>query len=209
MKIFTKYEYIKRIFDIIFAFIILILLTPLLIFILSLIFIFEEGPAIFKQVRVGKKGTNFFIYKFRTMKYIKNEKYNGLVDDGMNETKINARERFKTTQVNDKRITRIGRFIRPIHFDELPQLINIIKGDMSFVGPRPDVPVQEVDYLEKDWHMRISITPGITGLAQLYQCKKLTERNKLDRIYVKRKSFILDFKIILRTIHKLIYLKSN
>ena len=113
------------------------------------------------------------------------------------------------TLKNDSRVLPFGKFLRKSKLNELPQLFNIIQGNMSFVGPRPDVPVQEVDYLEKDWKMRISITPGMTGLAQLYPCKKLIERNNLDRIYVKRRSLILDFIIILRTIKKLFFLKSN
>jgi len=143
------------------------------------------------------------------MHYIKDSKFQGLVNENIKETIENARKRFKTTEFNDNRISKIGRLIRPIHLDELPQLINVIKGNMSFVGPRPDVPVQEIDYEKKDWEMRTSVKPGITGLAQLYPCKKLGERNSLDRIYIKRRSFFLDLYIIIRTIFKLFYLKSN
>ena len=209
MKHISTYELIKRILDILFAILTLFFLSPLLVFVGFSILIFDNGPVIFKQVRVGKKGINFCLYKFRTMKYIKHSKFYGIVNVDINETKKNARERFKTTQINDERISKIGKLIRPIHIDELPQLINILKGNMSFVGPRPDVPVQEVDYLKSDWQMRISVTPGITGLAQIYPCKKLSERNSLDRIYIKRRSLILDFKILIRTLLKLIYLKSN
>ncbi len=209
MKYLLSYDFVKRFLDIVFATLILIFLSPLLIFVYVLILILDKTPVFFSQTRVGKKGRYFRIYKFRTMIYIKNSVFEGLVNENIKETKENARKRFKTTEVNDNRISKIGRLLRPIHLDELPQLVNVIKGDMSFVGPRPDVPVQEIDYRKKDWEMRISVKPGITGLAQLYNCKKLSERNNLDSIYVKRSCFFLDLYILIRTIFKLFYLKSN
>lgn len=143
------------------------------------------------------------------MKYIKDYKFDELINDLSKETIKKAREKFKTTKINDPRISKIGKIIRPIHIDELPQLINVIKGDMSFVGPRPDVPVQKVDYSENFWKLRISLKPGITGLAQLYQCKDLKERNFLDRLYLRKRSFFFDLYILIRTIFKFFYLKSN
>ena len=187
----------------------IILLSPLLILIYLLIFFLDNGPVIFKQLRVGKNGKYFTIYKFRTMKYVKDYKFDGLINELSKMDIEKAREKFKTTKRNDPRISKIGKLIRPIHFDELPQLINVIKGDMSFVGPRPDVPVQKVDYPENFWKMRISLKPGITGLAQLYQCKELSERNNLDLHYLRKKSFIFDLYILIRTLFKLFYLKSN
>ena len=209
LKFIFSYEFLKRNLDILFALLMIILLLPLLILIYLLILFLDNGPVIFKQLRVGKNGKCFTIYKFRTMKYVKDYKFDGLINELSKESLEKAREKFKTTKRNDPRISKIGKLIRPIHFDELPQLINVIKGDMSFVGPRPDVPVQEFDYSKKDWEMRISVKPGITGLAQLYNCKNLSERNNLDRIYVKRSCFFLDFYILKRTIFKLFYLKSN
>ena len=209
MRFIFSYEFLKRNLDILFAIIIVILLSPLLILIYLLIFFLDNGPVIFKQLRVGKNGKHFTIYKFRTMKYIKDYKFGGLIDELSKDTIEKAREKFKTTKKNDPRISKIGKIIRPIHIDELPQLINIIKGDMSFVGPRPDVPVQKVDYAENFWKMRISLKPGITGLAQLYQCKELTERNILDRLYLKKRSFFFDLYILIRTLFKFFYLKSN
>ena len=187
----------------------IILLSPLLILIYLLIFFLDNGPVIFKQLRVGENGEFFTIYKFRTMKYIKDYKFDGLINELSKENIVKARENFKTTKKNDSRISKIGKLIRPIHIDELPQLINVIKGDMSFVGPRPDVPVQKVDYPENFWKMRISLKPGITGLAQLYQCKDLMERNSLDRLYLRKRSFFFDLYILIRTLFKLFYLKSN
>ena len=203
-----SYEFLKRLLDIFFALLLIILISPLLIFIYLLIFFLDKGPVIFKQLRVGKDGKYFTIYKFRSMKYIKDFKFDGLINELSKETIENARERFKTTKINDPRISRIGRFIRPIHIDELPQLINVFKGDMSFVGPRPDVPVQKVDYPENFWKMRISLKPGITGLAQLYKCN-LMERIKLDQLYFRKRSFSFDLYILIRTLFKLLYLKSN
>ena len=143
------------------------------------------------------------------MKYINDYKFDELINDLSKETIKKAREKFKTTKINDPRISKIGKIIRPIHIDELPQLINVIKGEMSFVGPRPDVPVQKVDYSENFWKLRISLKPGITGLAQLYQCNDLMERNILDRLYLRKRSFFFDLYILIRTLFKLIYLKSN
>ena len=209
LKSIFSYEFLERNLDILFALLMIILLSPLLILIYLLILFLDNGPVIFKQLRVGKNGKCFTIYKFRTMKYIKDNKFGGLIDELSKETIQKAREKFKTTKRNDPRISKIGKLIRPIHFDELPQLINVIKGDMSFVGPRPDVPVQKVDYPENFWKMRISLKPGITGLAQIYQCKELMERNILDRLYLRKRSFLFDLYILIRTFFKLIYLKSN
>ena len=187
----------------------IIVLSPLLILIYLLIFFLDNGPVIFKQLRVGENGEYFTIYKFRTMKYIRDYKFDTSLKELSKETIENARKKFITTKRNDPRISKIGKLIRPIHIDELPQLINVIKGDMSFVGPRPDVPVQKVDYSENFWKMRISYKPGITGLAQVYQCKELMERNILDRLYFRKRSFFFDLYILIRTLFKLIYLKSN
>lgn len=209
LKFIFSYEFLKRNLDILFALLMIILLSPLLILIYLLILFLDNGPVIFKQLRVGKNGKCFTIYKFRTMKYVKEYKFDGLINELSKESLEKAREKFKTTKRNDPRISKIGKLIRPIHFDELPQLINVIKGDMSFVGPRPDVPVQKVDYTENFWKMRISLKPGITGLAQIYQCKELMERNILDRLYLRKRSFLFDLYILIRTFLKLIYLKSN
>ena len=209
LKFIFSYEFLKGNLDILFALLMIILLSPLLILIYLLILFLDNGPVIFKQLRVGKNGKYFTIYKFRTMKYVKDYKFDGLINELSKETLVKAREKFKTTKRNDPRISKIGKLIRPIHFDELPQLINVIKGDMSFVGPRPDVPVQKVDYKENFWRMRISLKPGITGLAQIYQCKELMERNILDRLYLRKRSFLFDLYILIRTFLKLIYLKSN
>ncbi len=158
--------------------------------------------AVIKLNRIGYGGYNIGIYKFRTMHPYSEFLQSSLYEEGrLNEDgdKIN----------NDFRVTKWGKVLRKLWIDELPQLINVLKGDMSFVGPRPDVPVQKFDYREKFWKMRTSIIPGITGLAQLYPCHKLIERNSLDRIYLKKRSFFFDLNIIIRTIFKLFYLKSN
>ena len=209
LKYIFSYEFLKRFFDIIFVLFLLIPIIPILTSIYLLIFFFDKGPVIFKQIRVGKGGSYFTIYKFRTMKSAKGYNFKRSHNEIANLILENSRQKFQTTKINDSRISKIGRIIRPIHLDELPQLINVLKGDMSFVGPRPDVPVQKFDYREKFWEMRTSIIPGITGLAQLYPCHKLIERNSLDRIYLKKRSFFFDLNIIIKTIFKLFYLKSN
>lgn len=209
LKDILSYEFLKRLFDIIFVFLVIIPISPVFTLIYIFIFFFDNGPVIFKQIRVGKNGTFFTIYKFRTMKFIKKPQFDGLLNDISLASKEYSRENFKTTEINDSRITKIGRLIRPIHLDELPQLVNVLKGDMSLVGPRPDVPVQKFDYQENFWKMRISVMPGITGLAQLHPCEKLFQRNNLDRIYVKKRSFLFDLNILIKTVFKLFYLKSN
>tara|TARA_B100001989_G_C24536051_1_gene464464 strand:+ start:342 stop:986 length:645 start_codon:yes stop_codon:yes gene_type:complete len=209
LKDILCYEFLKRLFDIIFVFLVIIPIAPVFIVIYILIFFFDNGPVIFKQIRVGKNGIFFTIYKFRTMKFINNPQFDGLLNDISEGNKEYSRKNFKTTEINDSRITKIGRLIRPIHLDELPQLFNVLKGDMSLVGPRPDVPVQKLDYRENFWNMRISVMPGITGLAQLYPCEKLSQRNNLDRLYVKKRSFLFDFNILIKTVFKLFYFKSN
>ena len=176
-----------KFYDIFFSSIILFFLSPLLFLILIICF-FESGNPIFIQKRVGKNQKPFHLIKFRTMK-------------------VNTPS-MASHLINKRSITRFGRVIRLLKFDELPQLINVIKGDMSLVGPRPDAPVQAYDYEKSFWEKRVSVMPGITGFAQLYKCPKLSDRNYYESIYIKKRSFFFDLIIIFRTIFKLFYLRS-
>jgi len=174
----------KRLFDLLCSVPLLVILSPLLLLV-AIIMKFEgKGPIIFKQKRGGYKQKHFYIYKFRTM--IQNAENTGLG--------------YKTEK-NDPRITRVGNVLRKYSIDELPQLINIIKGDMSIVGPRPALTVQTDNYNNYQLQ-RLQVKPGITGLAQINGRNTLTwdERIKWDVEYVNKASLGLDIKIILKTV---------
>lgn len=188
------YLFIKRFFDILISILGIIILSPLLLIVSILIKIESKGPVIFKQKRIGKNCKVFNIYKFRSMK-VDSEK------DGVYESK------------NDKRVTRIGRIIRKLSIDELPQFFNIIKGDMSMIGPRPTLTyhpwkIEEYTPFQKQ---RFNLRPGVTGWAQVNGRKGVewNERIVLDVYYVKNVSFRLDLKIFLKTIFKVIFMKDN
>lgn len=177
----------KRLFDIGISLIALLTLAPLLLG-TALAVAMESGfPVLFRQTRVGLNGRTFGMFKFRSM--VKNAASIGPY--------------FTTT--NDPRITRVGRFIRRTSLDELPQLLNVLTGDMSLVGPRPDVPAQQSLYSEADWAQRCSLRPGITGLAQALYRSDSTEAQRLeaDLRYTREASLWLDLKICWWTVKRL------
>jgi lipopolysaccharide/colanic/teichoic acid biosynthesis glycosyltransferase len=179
--------------DIVFSLLALALLSPVLVA-AGLAVALESGwPVLFKQTRVGLRGCEFGMYKFRSM--VKNAAAIGPYH----------------TATNDPRITRVGRFIRKTSIDELPQIINVLKGDMSLVGPRPDVPVQRADYTEADWAQRCSVRPGITGLAQALYRSNCTQDQRLeaDLRYTRESGLWLDIKIMLMTLKRLSGKGSN
>ena len=200
------YLQIKRFFDYFGSLLILITLSPVLLITSLTILTFDGKPILFKQIRVGKNGNKFTLYKFRSMKF--SNIYSGIGSIENSESASKARSRFKTTSINDKRITRVGKFIRASHIDELPQLYNVLKGDMSLVGPRPDVPAQIADYVKKDWDERISVLPGITGFSQVKFTNSNEERTKNDLFYIQNISFQNDLKILLMTIIKVFKMNS-
>lgn len=176
-------KYIKRELDLILSLIALIVLIPLIIIIYILVRIKLGKPAIFKQKRPGKNEKIFTLYKFRTMTDEKDENGNLLPDA--------------------KRLTKFGKFLRSTSLDELPELINIIKGDMAIVGPRPLL----VEYLElynEEQKHRHDVRPGLTGLAQVNGRNSITweEKFKEDITYIKKITFLGDVKIVLKTIMK-------
>jgi sugar transferase EpsL len=176
---------IKRLFDIIVSLTLIILLAPLILFIALLIWFTMGRPILFRQRRVGYKGQVFTIYKFRTMTEERDENGNLLPDE--------------------QRLTRFGRFLRETSLDELPELFNVLKGNMSLVGPRPLL-VEYLPYYTPEERKRHNMRPGITGWAQVNGRNAITWDQKLalDVWYVDNWSLWLDFKIILMTIIKVI-----
>jgi lipopolysaccharide/colanic/teichoic acid biosynthesis glycosyltransferase len=193
----------KRIFDVFFSILGLIFIFPLLIIIGLIIKLDSKGNAFYIQERIGKKGKSFKIYKFRTM-YLNSDK-KGLLSLGE----------------NDNRITKIGHFLRKFKLDELPQLINILKGEMSFVGPRPEVQ-KYVDLYTKEQLKILNVKPGITDLASIhffeeeqllgksdnpektYITEILPKKIKLNKEYLKNVTLTNDIKIIIKTVYKIL-----
>ncbi|HHP5737876.1 sugar transferase [Bacillus paranthracis] len=196
------YLAVKRCIDFIGALCGIILLSPIFL-IVALLIKYEDpkGPVFFKQVRIGKDGREFYMYKFRSMVIDAEEKLKDLLKH--NEV---SGAMFKMKE--DPRVTRIGKIIRKTSIDELPQLLNVLKGEMSLVGPRPPLPREVKEYTAYD-KQRLLVTPGCAGLWQV------TERNsvgfkemvELDLEYINKRSVIYDLKIILKTIR--IMIKSN
>lgn len=185
----------------------LLAFSPLMILIALLIVLFNGRPIFFMQTRVGRGGKPFSIYKFRTMT-VENGRNSSRSGEVAGESLEEARKRFKTTDPNDRRITGVGKILRKTHLDELPQFINVVNGDMSLVGPRPDVPVQEADYRPRYWRTRCMVKPGITGLAQVISARSTRHRLAMDVWYVKNLTLALDLKILLRTVMSVIRARS-
>lgn len=190
------YKRVKRLLDVILAVAMLVCASPILLLIALIIKLESKGPVLFKQDRRGLKGEPFKIYKFRSMTVGAEQQGTGVYS-------------FK----NDPRVTKVGKFIRKTSIDELPQLINIIKGEMSFIGPRPVLtyhPWKLEEYTEEQMK-RFEVLPGVTGLAQLNGRKELEwpERIKLDIEYVENLSFRLDVKLFFQTIKKVLLMQDN
>jgi len=184
---------LKRIFDVISSFIGLIIISPILIIISLLIKLTSKGPVFFTQERLGKNGKSFKIIKFRTM--VVNAEHIG---DGL-----------KVQSENDSRITPIGKILRKTSLDELPQLFNVLIGQMSLVGPRPPVTYFPYDGYENypDWaKKRFSMKPGVTGLSQVLVRNSVSwdERIVIDNKYIDTFNILLDIKILLKTIVKVL-----
>ena len=176
-------KYIKRILDFILSLMALILLMPLMFVIWLFVRIKLGKPAIFKQQRPGKDEKIFTLYKFRTMTDKKDEQGNLLPDS--------------------ERLTKFGKFLRSTSLDELPELFNILKGDMAIVGPRPQL-VRDMIFMTEEQRKRHTVRQGLTGLAQVNGRNNVTWEEKInyDLEYIKKISFINDVKIIIKTIAK-------
>lgn len=185
---------IKRSMDLLLGGLFLAIASPVMVALSILIQVDSPGPVIFSQKRIGRGGRLFFAHKFRSMRVGAEKEQAQLIE--LNEAKGPL---FKIR--NDPRLTRLGRFIRRTSLDELPQLFNVISGDMSLVGPRPPMPAEVENY--QDWHRRrLDVPPGMTGLSQVSGRSNLTfdEMAMLDIYYVENWSFWLDLWIMLRTI---------
>ncbi|MBN2244624.1 MAG: sugar transferase [Candidatus Aminicenantes bacterium] len=194
----------KRLFDLLFSFIGLLLLQPFFIVIAIMIKVDSIGPVFFRQGRVGKNFRRFMIYKFRTM----------VVDA--------EKKGLRITSGGDRRVTRVGRMLRKFKIDELPQLFNVLKGDMSLVGPRPEVE-EYVKLYEEDYREILKRRPGITDVSSIifreeeavlenqadpegyYKKILLPEKIRLTKEYIEKSSFLYDLKLVLNTLHRIFY----
>lgn len=186
---------VKRTFDLIASSILLVLLSPLFLFIAIAIKATSPGPILFKQIRVGLNGRRFTLYKFRSMVEDADSKKQELLN-------LNEMDGPVFKIKDDPRLTRIGRFLRRTSLDEFPQLINVLKGNMSIVGPRPPLPEEVANYKPRQ-RRRLSMKPGLTCLWQIKGRNRITDFNKwmeLDLWYIDNWSLKLDFKIFLKTI---------
>ncbi len=192
------YRISKRSLDVLFCLVGLLMFLPLMIPLAILIRLESPGPIIFRQIRVGRNRRHFVCYKFRSMVNEAEELKDALTEN--NEAK-GAMFKIK----NDPRITQLGRFLRRSSLDELPQLFNVLKGDMSVVGPRPQIPSEVEQY--EPWHYRrLEVQPGITCLWQISGRSSIgfNEWMKLDSDYVQHRGFFYDMKIILLTLPAII-----
>lgn len=176
-------KFFKRLLDILISVFAILMLSPVFLFFIILIRLTSKGPAVFRQERAGKDGKGFVFYKFRTMR-IDADPFGASPKSG-----------------DDPRLTRTGKFLREYSLDELPQLFNILKGDMSVIGPRP-LYVSQISEWDERQKKRLLVKPGLTGLAQICGRGGLTREEKLelDVKYVETAGFLVDIKVILATI---------
>lgn len=185
MKFLWYRDFFKRLLDIAFSLITLVIFTiPMLIIVICIKLDSRKEPVLFKQTRIGKNNIPFKIYKFRTMS-----------SDAPHQM---ATENFENPEVY---ITKVGRYLRKASLDELPQLFNVLKGDMSIIGPRPLIPQEKKVLAMRDEYGASKILPGITGLAQVHGRDEITDENKAlyDGKYALNVNFILDISIFLKT----------
>jgi lipopolysaccharide/colanic/teichoic acid biosynthesis glycosyltransferase len=184
----------KRAMDILGSFAAIVVFSPVMLAIAMMIKLSSKGPVIFKQQRAGFKGKPFTCYKFRSMVIDAEDQQKELLD-------LNERSGISFKMTHDPRVTRAGKLLRKTSLDELPQFFNVLKGDMSLVGPRP-IPVKEA--MQQDtWHnMRLEVHPGITCLWQIYARNSVSFDSwaRLDIEYIRKRSLLLDLKLLLLTI---------
>lgn len=195
----SPYRYIKRFMDVILATIALVVLSPIFLIIAIAIKIESKGPVFFKHARIGKNGKIIKLYKFRSMVINAEELIKSFTPEQMKEYK----ENYKLT--NDPRITKIGKFLRKTSLDELPQLLNIIKGDLSIIGPRPVV-TDELKKYGTNTEKFLSVTPGLTGYwaANGRSCTTYEQRMQMELYYIDNLSLKMDIKVFFKTIEAVI-----
>lgn len=184
-------QFLKRSFDILFSVIGLVVVSPILLMVFVCVALNFGFPAVFKQPRIGKDGKPFTIYKFRTM--------------------TDARDSNNELLPDDARLTKFGAYLRKFSLDELPQLANVLKGDMSFIGPRPWLPKYFILVSSPERSRRHAVRPGITGMAQINGRDELSydDRFRLDMWYVDNFSIWIDIKILCRTIVYVLHPKAT
>lgn len=194
----SNYRFIKRAFDLFVALVAIIVLSPLLLIISAIVYLGDPGPVVYGQIRIGKNGKAFRMWKFRSM-YMNADK---MIDQLTDEQKKQYYTEFKID--NDPRITPIGNFLRKTSLDELPQFFNVLCNDMSLVGPRPLIESEIQTYYEDTYDTLLAVKPGITGYWQAYARNNATyqsgERQKMEMYYVHNASLWLDIKILFKTV---------
>ena len=191
----TIYRYIKRIIDVVLASIALVVLSPIFLIIALAIKLESKGPVFFKHTRIGKDGKIIKLYKFRSMVTNAEELIKAFTPEQMKEYK----ENYKLT--NDPRITKVGKFLRKTSLDELPQLLNIIKGDLTIIGPRPVI-AEELKKYGTNTEKFLSVTPGLTGYWAANGRSNTTyeQRMKMELYYIDNLSLKMDIKVFFKTI---------
>lgn len=181
-------KYIKRLIDIILSVIGIPFFLLSFIIVAPIIFISDRGPVFYNANRVGKKGKIFKMYKYRSMK--------------VNSPDIRMNDGSTYNSENDPRVTKVGRVIRKTSIDELPQILNVFWGDMSLIGPRPNLPTVPYNELDEEHKHRLEVRPGITGYNQAYFRNSVSaeQRTKNDNYYVDNVSFFMDVKILVQTV---------
>lgn len=204
-----KREFFKRIFDVVAASIIFVLHLPLFVTIAAAIKLDSRGPIFYKQKRVGKNGQEFFLYKFRSMTVGDDddeERKKQMAAFIKDKKKYDPNTALSTKIVNTSRVTGIGKWLRKLSLDELPQLINVLKGEMSLVGPRPCLPYEWAHY--EEWHKRrLSVMPGLTGMWQVSGRSVVGFEDMviLDLHYIQNASLLLDVRVLLKTIPVMLF----
>ena len=194
-----NYMSVKRVFDLVSSTIGLIMLSPIFLILAIIVKLDSKGPVFFAHTRYGKNGKKFKMYKFRTMYENAQDMINDFTPEQMKEWK----ENFKLQ--DDPRITKVGKFLRKTSLDELPQIVNIIKGDLSIIGPRPVIE-EELEKYGENKEKFLSVTPGLTGYWQANGRSSTTyeQRMEMELYYIDHISPKLDFKIFFKTIESVI-----
>ena len=185
-------RYFKRLIDLIVSLIAFPFVLIVIIIITPIIYINDPGPVFYNAIRRGRRGKNFEMMKFRSM--------------FVNSPDLRNSDGSTFNSDNDPRVTKVGRFMRKTSIDEIPQLLNVLKGDMSFIGPRPVLVSIPYDELQGDAKKRLDVRPGITGYSQAYYRNSigLEEKYKYDCYYADHISFLMDVRIIIKTIRSVL-----